>query len=61
MTRTKKRKTKIKSCIVINPPSTPREQKEYDIRVARALAEGIFRTLGPQGVDYILRQAGTGG
>lgn len=48
------RKSKIKSCVVINPPSTPEEQQEYDLRLAKALAEGLYRTLGPERVERLL-------
>jgi hypothetical protein len=50
------RKSKIKSCIILNPPATPEEQEEYDKRVAKALALGLYRTLGPARVDAILKQ-----
>jgi hypothetical protein len=50
------RKSKIKSCVVLNPPATPEEQAAFDRRVAKALALGLYRTLGPERVDAILRQ-----
>lgn len=51
-----RRQYKIKSCIVLNPPCTQREQEEYDNRLARALAEGLYRTLGPEKIDKLLEQ-----
>ena len=41
---------KVKSCIVLNPPMTPREQAEYDGTVARLLAKALYRSLSP--LDY---------
>jgi len=50
------RKSKIKNCIVVNPPTTPQEQEEYDRQIARALAECLYRALGPKKIDILLEQ-----
>jgi len=49
-----RRKSKIRSCTVINPPTSPEEQAALDIRVAKALAQGIYRTLGPEKAGELL-------
>ena len=50
------RKSKIKSCAVVNPPRTQKEQEEYDRQIARALAESLYRALGPEKIDMLLEQ-----
>lgn len=50
------RKSKIKNCIVVNPPTTAQEQDEYDRKIARALAESLYRALGPKKIDILLEQ-----
>lgn len=57
MPRKTARKTKIKSCVILNPPQTPEEQAEFDRRVAKALALGLYRSLGPEKVDVLLKKA----
>lgn len=46
---------KVKSCIVLNPPATPREQEEYDKTVARVLAKALYRSLSPLEFENIIR------
>lgn len=50
------RKSKIKCCVVVNPPTTTQEQEEYDRQIARALAESLYRALGPEKIDMLLEQ-----
>ncbi|HHV42815.1 MAG TPA: hypothetical protein GXX72_08280 [Clostridiaceae bacterium] len=54
MKKKRRWKSKVKSCVVINPPRTQKEQEEYDNRLARALAEGLYRSLGPEKIDKLL-------
>lgn len=49
-------KSKVKSCVVVNPPRTQKEQEEYDNRLARALAEGLYRSLGHEKIRELLEQ-----
>ncbi len=49
-----RRVDKIKSCVVLNPPMTEKEQEEYDKRFAVALALGLYRTLGKKEFDALV-------
>lgn len=46
--------TKVKSVVVLNPPTTPEEQKALDQKISKALALGLYRSLGPEKVDILL-------
>lgn len=46
--------SKIKSCVILNPPTTPQEQEEYDKRFSKALARGLYRSLSPAEIDYLI-------
>ena len=48
-------KSKIKSCIILNPPATPEEQKEFDRRVAKSLAQALFRALSPGEYEHLIK------
>jgi len=49
------RKSKIKSCVVLNPPATAQEQEEYDKRFNKALAVGLYRSLSSKELDVIIQ------
>lgn len=49
------RKSRIKSCIILNPPATPEEQDEYNKRFANALAIGLYRSLSSEELDMIIQ------
>ncbi len=50
-----KKKSKIKSCIILNPPATPKEQKAFQQRSAKALALALYRSLSPEQFDALIR------
>lgn len=45
---------KVKSCVILNPPKTSQEQEDYDKSVAKALALGLYRTLGHEKAEKLL-------
>lgn len=45
---------KVKSCVILNPPSTPEEQKIFDMTLTKTLAKDLYRSLGREGVDKLL-------
>lgn len=49
------RKSKIKSCVILNPPATVQEQEEYDKRFNKALAIGLYRSLSSEELDMIIQ------
>lgn len=50
----RKREPRIKSCIVLNPPSTPEEQAAYDKKFAETLAIGLYRSLSQQEFEALI-------
>ena len=52
----KKSKSKIKRCIILNPPQTPEEQESFNRRYARALAQALYRSLSPEEYDQLIQQ-----
>lgn len=55
MPRKTARKSKIKSCIILNPPQTPEEQQVLERRAAKALAQALYRALSPEELDILIR------
>lgn len=47
---------KPKRCIVLNAPTTPQEQADYDKRFAKALATSLHRSLSPEEYDLLVKQ-----
>ena len=39
------RKSKIKKCVILNPPTTPEEQQNLERRVAKAIARALYKSL----------------
>ena len=48
------RQNKIKSCVILNPPKTPEEQKAFGQKTAKALAEILHRTLSPREYEQLI-------
>jgi hypothetical protein len=53
------RKSKIKSCIILNPPRTLDEQEELERRAAKALAQALYLALSPEELDALIRHLET--
>jgi len=49
------RKSKIKSCVILNPPQTPEEWEALARRAAKALAQALYRALSPEELDALIR------
>ena len=55
MPRKTARKSKIKSCVILNPPQTLEEQEALERRAAKALAQALYRALSPGELDALIR------
>ena len=55
MSRKAARKSKIKSCVILNPPQTPEEQEALERRAAKALAQALYRALSSGELDILIR------
>ncbi len=49
------KKSKIKSCIIVNLPATPEEQEDFNRKAARALAQALFRALNPGDYESLIK------
>lgn len=55
MPRKTARKSKIKSCVILNPPQTPEEQEALERRAAKALAQALYRALSPGEYEHLIK------
>lgn len=47
--------SKIKSCTILNPPVDPKQQEQI---VAKALALALYRSLGAEQVEQLIKELG---